>query len=162
MALENIEKIAKKVGINADDLELYGKYKAKIHPDVFEKVKDNKDGKLVLVTAITPTKAGEGKTTTSIALLDGLAKLKQKALNDMELAYAQTCHSCQGSQYKKVLGILDMSHYMLLNNEMIYTLMTRAEENCWLLMQPQAFVKCLRTHANRRNTFMSKMLTKQI
>lgn len=80
MALENIEKIAKKVGIDADDLELYGKYKAKIHPDVFEKVKDNKDGKLVLVTAITPTKAGEGKTTTSIALLDGLAKLKQKAL----------------------------------------------------------------------------------
>lgn len=91
-----------------------------------------------------------------------IVKLKQKALNDMELAYAQTCHSCQGSQYKKVLGILDMSHYMLLNNEMIYTLMTRAEENCWLLMQPQAFVKCLRTHANRRNTFMSKMLTKQI
>ncbi len=80
MSLENIAKVAKKVGINADELELYGNYKAKIKPSVFEKNKNNADGKLVLVTAITPTKAGEGKTTTSIALLDGLAKLHQKAL----------------------------------------------------------------------------------
>jgi formate--tetrahydrofolate ligase len=80
MALEKITKIAKKLGINEDDLELYGNYKAKIKPDVFERVKNNPDGKLILVTAITPTKAGEGKTTASIALADGLAKLKQKAL----------------------------------------------------------------------------------
>jgi len=80
MALQKIGKIAKKVGIKEEDLELYGDYKAKIKPEVYEQVKNNKDGKLVLVTAITPTKAGEGKTTTSIALLDGLAKLKQKAL----------------------------------------------------------------------------------
>ena len=80
MSLEKITKIANKIGISSDCLELYGDFKAKIRPEVFEKVKDNKNGKLVLVTAITPTKAGEGKTTTSIALQDGLAKLNQKAL----------------------------------------------------------------------------------
>jgi len=80
MALEKISKIAKKVGIDEEYLELYGDYKAKIKPSIFDKVKNNPDGKLILVTAITPTKAGEGKTTTSIALCDGLAKLNQKSL----------------------------------------------------------------------------------
>ena len=80
MKLENIDKIAKKIGINQEELEVYGNLKAKIKPECYERVKNNKDGKLVLVTAITPTKAGEGKTTASIALLDGLAKLKQPAL----------------------------------------------------------------------------------
>lgn len=84
--------------------------------------------------------------------------LKKNALNDMELAYAQTCHSCQGSQYKRVIGILDMSHFLLLTNELLYTLITRAKEHCWLLAQPQAFVTCLRTHANKRNTFMKLLL----
>ncbi len=80
MRLKNITKIAQTIGISVSDLELYGEYKAKIKPSAYDKVKDNKDGKLVLVTAITPTKAGEGKTTTSIALLDGLAALNEKAL----------------------------------------------------------------------------------
>src|SRR5574344_180675 len=80
MKLEKITKIAKGLGIKEDSLELYGNYKAKIKPEVYESVKNNPDGKLILVTAITPTKAGEGKTTASIALVDGLAKLKQKAL----------------------------------------------------------------------------------
>ena len=80
MALVDIEKIAKKIGISKVFLEKYGNYKAKISPKLYESVKNNEDGKLVLVTAITPTKAGEGKTTTSIALLDGLAKLDKKAL----------------------------------------------------------------------------------
>lgn len=80
MNLKKINLIAKKVGIEESDLEYYGDLKAKIKPTIFEKVRNNPDGKLVLVTAITPTKAGEGKTTTSIALLDGLAKLNQKAL----------------------------------------------------------------------------------
>lgn len=78
--LEKITKIAKKININEDELELYGDYKAKIKPVVFERIKNNPDGKLILVTAITPTKAGEGKTTASIALQEGLAKLHQKAL----------------------------------------------------------------------------------
>ena len=80
MALMEIEKIAKKVGIKEVFLEKYGNLKAKIDLDILDTIKDNPDGDLVLVTAITPTKAGEGKTTTSIALLDGLAKINQKAL----------------------------------------------------------------------------------
>ena len=59
-------EIAAKLNLSEDDLELYGKFKAKISANVWERVKNNSDGKLVLVTAITPTPAGEGKTTTSI------------------------------------------------------------------------------------------------
>lgn len=80
MRLEKIEKIAAKVGIPESALEKYGNYKAKISKKFIDSVKNKPDGKLVLVTAITPTKAGEGKTTTSIALLDGLAKIHQKAI----------------------------------------------------------------------------------
>ena len=81
MKLDNIGKVAKKFGIGEEFLEYYGNYKAKIDfKKMWNEVKNNEDGKLVLVTAITPTKAGEGKTTTTIALIDGLAKIKQKAI----------------------------------------------------------------------------------
>ena len=81
MRLENIGKVAKKFGICEEFLEYYGKYKAKVDFDkLYATLKNEKDGKLVLVTAITPTKAGEGKTTTTIALIDGLAKIQQKAI----------------------------------------------------------------------------------
>ena len=81
MKLDNIGKVAKKFGIGEEFLEYYGNYKAKIDfRRMWNEVKNNEDGKLVLVTAITPTKAGEGKTTTTIALIDGLAKIKQKAI----------------------------------------------------------------------------------
>ena len=76
--MEPIAEVAKKLDIDADDLELYGKYKAKVSFDLWNKVKDNKDGKLILVTAITPTPAGEGKTTTSVGLAQALAKLGKK------------------------------------------------------------------------------------
>ena len=74
-----IVEIAKKLGIDEEELELYGKYKAKILPSVWERVKDRKDGKLVLVTAITPTPAGEGKTTTTVGLAQALAHIGKKA-----------------------------------------------------------------------------------
>jgi formate--tetrahydrofolate ligase len=80
MSLLPIEDIAKKAGINAEFLELYGHLKAKIEPGEYEAIKDKPDGQLVLVTAITPTKAGEGKTTTSIALTEGFGKIGQKAM----------------------------------------------------------------------------------
>lgn len=80
MRLQKIEKIAAKLNIPESALEKYGNYKAKISREYINSVNNNKDGKLVLVTAITPTKAGEGKTTTSIALLDGLAKINQSAI----------------------------------------------------------------------------------
>ena len=66
-----IVEIAKKLGITEDELECYGKYKAKVVPEVLREREKKPDGKLVLVTAITPTPAGEGKTTTSVGLADG-------------------------------------------------------------------------------------------
>ena len=78
--LEKIQDIAKKVDISEDELELYGKYKAKISDEAYEKLKDKKNGKLVLVTAINPTPLGEGKTTMSIGLADGLRKIGKKSV----------------------------------------------------------------------------------
>ena len=75
----NIIDIAKRLGISEDDLELYGKYKAKISPRVLKSLQAKPDGKLILVTAITPTPAGEGKTTTSVGLVDGLNKIGKNA-----------------------------------------------------------------------------------
>ncbi|NLL36017.1 MAG: formate--tetrahydrofolate ligase [Fretibacterium sp.] len=76
--MEPIVDIAKKLGVSEDELDLYGKYKAKIHSSVLKKLKDKPDGKLILVTAITPTPAGEGKTTVSVGLSQGLAKIGKK------------------------------------------------------------------------------------
>lgn len=76
--MEHIGVVAEKLGLGEDDIEYYGKYKAKISSDVFEKVKDNKDGKLVLVTAINPTPAGEGKTTITVGLGQAMNKIGKK------------------------------------------------------------------------------------
>lgn len=76
--VEKITAAASKLGLTEDDLEFYGKFKAKISRDVWQRIKGNPDGKLVLVTAITPTPAGEGKTTTSIGLADAFSKLGRK------------------------------------------------------------------------------------
>ena len=76
--LENIQNITNNIGVTEDDLELYGKYKAKINLNIMKKLKDKKDGKLVLVTAINPTPLGEGKTTMAIGLADGLKKIGEK------------------------------------------------------------------------------------
>ncbi|HEY8364952.1 MAG TPA: formate--tetrahydrofolate ligase [Haloplasmataceae bacterium] len=78
--LQPIQKIAESLGISDDDIELYGKYKAKLSLDLFNKLKDKKDGKLILVTAITPTPAGEGKSTTTVGLGEAFAKLNKKAI----------------------------------------------------------------------------------
>ena len=78
--LKNINEIAQKLGITEDYLEQYGKYKAKISLDYYNKIKNNKDGKLILVTAINPTPLGEGKTTTSIGLADAFYKINKKAI----------------------------------------------------------------------------------
>lgn len=77
--MEEIVTIAGKLGVCEDDLELFGRYKAKLSLGLWEKIKDRPDGKLILVTAITPTAAGEGKTTTSIGLAQALARLGKKA-----------------------------------------------------------------------------------
>ena len=78
--LEKITKIAEKLNIQEEQLEQYGKYKAKISPEVYQNLKDKKDGKLILVTAINPTPLGEGKTTMAIGLADGLRKIGKNAV----------------------------------------------------------------------------------
>ncbi len=75
-----IEEIAAKIGLSEDDIEFYGKYKAKVPLDVLKRFEKNKDGKLILVTAITATKAGEGKTVTSIGLAQAMAQLGKKVM----------------------------------------------------------------------------------
>ena len=80
MHLLDINEIAKKAGIPAEYVEPYGKFKAKVDMKYFDEIKDRPDGKLVLVTAITPTKAGEGKTTTSVALAEGFGQIGQEAM----------------------------------------------------------------------------------
>ena len=78
--LENITDIATKIGIKEDELEQYGKYKAKINQSAIDRLKNKKNGKLVLVTAMSPTPLGEGKTTISIAIADGLNRLNKNAV----------------------------------------------------------------------------------
>jgi formate--tetrahydrofolate ligase len=78
--LKKIYDIAKEIGLYEDDIELYGKYKCKISNSVYDKNKNKKNGKLILVTAISPTPLGEGKTTMSIALADGLRKIGRKSI----------------------------------------------------------------------------------
>ncbi len=78
--LEKIEKIAEKISIKKEELEPYGKYKAKISLKIMERLKEKKNGKLVLVTAINPTPLGEGKTTMAIGLADGLRKIGKKSI----------------------------------------------------------------------------------
>lgn len=75
-----ITEVAAAAGLDTEDLELYGKYKAKLSADVWKKTADKPDGKLVLVTAINPTPAGEGKTTTTVGLGEALAKMGRKAM----------------------------------------------------------------------------------
>ena len=78
--LKNIKEIASSINLDESDIELYGNYKCKINNSVYEKIKDKKNGKLILVTAINPTPLGEGKTTMSIAIADGLKHIGKKSI----------------------------------------------------------------------------------
>ncbi len=78
--MRHIKEVAKDLEITEDELEFYGKYKAKLNDTLFERLKDKDDGKLILVTAINPTPAGEGKTTTTIGLGQAMAKINKKAI----------------------------------------------------------------------------------
>ena len=94
--MENIASVAGKVGIGWDELEMYGKYKAKISDDVFKKLDNKKDGKLILVTAINPTPAGEGKTTISIGLTEALCKMGKNAVAALREPSLGPCFGIKG------------------------------------------------------------------
>lgn len=111
--MESIIKVADKIGITMDDLELYGKYKAKISEHVFDKVKNNKDAKLVLVTAINPTPAGEGKTTTTIGLGEALNLLGKKTVLALREPSLGPCMGVKGGAagggYSQVVPMEDIN-----------------------------------------------------
>lgn len=94
--LEPIQKVAEKLKIEPEDLDLYGKYKAKLTDDLWEKIKDRQDGKLILVTAINPTPAGEGKTTTTVGLGQAMDKLGKKAVIALREPSLGPCFGIKG------------------------------------------------------------------
>ena len=111
--MKPIQEIAEKIGLSDDDLELYGKYKAKISLDAISKLKDAKDGKLILVTAINPTPAGEGKTTTMIGLSQALNKLGKKSVIAMREPSLGPCFGIKGGAagggYAQVVPMEDIN-----------------------------------------------------
>ncbi len=108
-----IKEVAASIGIEEEDLELYGKYKAKISDELIEKSKNNPDGKLILVTAINPTPAGEGKTTTSVGLGQAFGKLGKKALIALREPSLGPCFGIKGGAagggYAQVVPMEDLN-----------------------------------------------------
>lgn len=111
--MEPIVKVAQKLGIKEDELELYGKYKAKISDEYMDSIKGNPDGKLVLVTAINPTPAGEGKTTTSVGLGEAFGKLGKKAVIALREPSLGPCFGIKGGAagggYAQVVPMEDLN-----------------------------------------------------
>ncbi|MCR5677401.1 MAG: formate--tetrahydrofolate ligase [Agathobacter sp.] len=109
----NIGDVAKTIGIESDDLEFYGKYKAKISDELIERTKTRPDGKLILVTAINPTPAGEGKTTTSVGLGQAFGKLGKKAILALREPSLGPCFGIKGGAagggYAQVVPMEDLN-----------------------------------------------------
>ncbi|MBQ1622888.1 MAG: formate--tetrahydrofolate ligase, partial [Selenomonas sp.] len=108
-----IGEIAAKLGITDDELELYGKYKAKVTPETWQRVKDRPNGKLILVTAINPTPAGEGKTTTSVGLADAFARQGRKTAVALREPSLGPCFGLKGGAagggYAQVVPMEDIN-----------------------------------------------------
>ena len=111
--MKHIKEVAVQAGISEDELEFYGKYKAKLSDELWNRIKDNKDGKLVLVTAINPTPAGEGKTTTSVGLGQAFAKLGKKAMIALREPSLGPCFGIKGGAagggYAQVVPMEDLN-----------------------------------------------------
>lgn len=111
--MKHIKDVAEVLHIAEDDLEFYGKYKAKLSDELWEKVKDNEDGKLILVTAINPTPAGEGKTTTTVGLGQAFGKLGKKAVIALREPSLGPCFGIKGGAagggYAQVVPMEDLN-----------------------------------------------------
>lgn len=111
--LTHVKNVAAQLGIKEDDLEFYGKYKAKFSDELWEEIKDRPDGKLVLVTAINPTPAGEGKTTTTVGLGEAMAKLNKKAVIALREPSLGPCFGIKGGAagggYAQVVPMEDLN-----------------------------------------------------
>ena len=111
--MKHIKEVAVQAGISEDELEFYGKYKAKLSDELWNRIKDNEDGKLVLVTAINPTPAGGGKTTTSVGLGQAFAKLGKKAMIALREPSLGPCFGIKGGAagggYAQVVPMEDLN-----------------------------------------------------
>ena len=111
-----IGEVAAKLGLSEADYEMYGKYKAKITSECMERLKDKPDGRLVLVTAINPTPAGEGKTTTSVGLADAFQKLNKKAMLAIREPSLGPCFGMKGGAagggYAQVVPMEDLNLHL--------------------------------------------------
>ena len=111
--MKHIKEVAVQAGISEDELEFYGKYKANLSDELWNRIKDNEDGKLVLVTAINPTPAGEGKTTTSVGLGQAFAKLGKKAMIALREPSLGPCFGIKGGAagggYAQVVPMEDLN-----------------------------------------------------
>ena len=109
----HIKEVAKSVGVEEDDLEFYGKYKAKLTEEYLKKAENNKKGKLILVTAINPTPAGEGKTTVSVGLGDALNRLGHKTVIALREPSLGPCFGIKGGAagggYAQVVPMEDLN-----------------------------------------------------
>ena len=111
-SMEPIQKVAAALGIEEEDLEFYGKYKAKLSDELWEKVKERPDGKLILVTAINPTPAGEGKTTTTVGLGEAFGRLGKKSVIALREPSLGPCFGIKGGAagggYAQVVPMEDL------------------------------------------------------
>ena len=111
--MEPIVKVAERIGVSVDDLELYGKYKAKISDEYLKSIEGNPDGKLILVTAINPTPAGEGKTTTTVGLGEAFGRMNKKAIIALREPSLGPCFGIKGGAagggYAQVVPMEDLN-----------------------------------------------------
>ena len=145
--LKPIAEIANQLGISADELEFYGKYKAKLSDELADRVKDNPDGKLILVTAINPTPAGEGKTTTSAGLGQAMAKIGKKAI----IALREPSLGCVSLPLDHVSELKAVPQAAVMHRFFRWrTLTFISPVICTQLQQPTTFVaQCLTTTFSR-------------
>lgn len=140
--------------------EMTFKLGAKVMQTVNDYDKNVFNGEIGYITEINERYEGKKKeeycvvTYTDIFGKDKLIEYTKKELGALDLAYAMTVHKLQGAGRKIVIGIIDNTHHQLLDNCMLYTMLTRAKQRCLLLAEPQAFLQCIRTSHNKRNTWM--------
>jgi exodeoxyribonuclease V alpha subunit len=146
-----------------DGFDTTFKLGAKVMQTVNDYDKNVFNGEIGYVTKISERYDGKKKeeycevTYTDIFGKDKIIEYTKKELAALDLAYAMTVHKLQGAGRKTVIGIIDNTHHQLLDNCMLYTLLTRAKKRCLLLAEPEAFLQCIRTSHNNRNTWMMLM-----
>lgn len=154
------DKLLGSVKQSISGFETTFKLGAKVMQTVNDYDKNVFNGEIGYITEINERYEGKKKeeycvvTYTDIFGKEKLVEYTKKELSVLDLAYAMTVHKLQGAGRKIVIGIIDNTHHQLLDNCMLYTLLTRAKKRCLLLAEPQAFLQCIRTSHNKRNTWM--------